>query len=160
VCPFRNLTADFPPFRPLLPRDVPLDCTNGFELGGANGGCGNSTYTLRAPRTEGSRAITLDVDFATYRAPDGVTITAIDASGSPYTLLQSCRLQTSEDAGPSTERPTFDTIRQFRLGVREGTREIRFDFGAVTTPMYIEVLGLCDFDVTPYSHAAFWRAIP
>jgi hypothetical protein len=139
---------------------VPADCANGFELGGANGGCGNSTYSLRSNRMGGARAITLDVDFATYLAPDGVTISAIDGSGNTYTLLRTCRLQTSRAAGPSTMRPSDDTIRQFRLDVREGTRELDFDFGAVTTPMYIQVLGLCDFDVSPYSHAAFWRAVP
>jgi hypothetical protein len=160
TCPYSGLVPEFPPFRPLLPPDVPASCANGFELGGANGGCGGSTYTLHALRPGGAAAITLDVDWATYLAPDGVTVTGLDATGQRYTLLRTCRMQTALVGGPSTMRPPDDTIRQFRLPVRAGTTQLDFDFGAVTTPMYIRVLGLCDFRVTPFTHAAWWQPVP
>lgn len=160
TCPYSQLAPQFPPYAPLLARDVPSSCSNGFELGGATGGCGGSTYSLRSTRPGGANAIVLDVDLATYLAPDGVTITGVDAAGQRYTLLQTCRMQTSLVGGPSTMRPSDDTIRQFRLAVRAGTTELDFDFGAVTTPMYMQVLGLCDFDVTRFANAAWWRAVP
>ena len=100
------------------------------------------------------------VDFATYLAPDGVIITALDATGQRYMLLQQCRLQTSTASGPSDRRPPDDTIRQFQLAVREGTTRIDIDLGPVTTPMYLMILGLCDFNVTPFASAVFWRALP
>lgn len=159
-CPFGQLTPAFPPFVRLLPPDVPASCSNGFQMGGVNGGCGRSTYTLVSTRAGGANAITLDVDFATYLAPDGVTVTGVDAAGRTYTLMQTCRLQTSTASGPSTSRPSDDTIRQFRLPVRAGTRQLDFDFGAVTTPMYIQVLGLCDFSVRPFTRASWWQAVP
>lgn len=53
-------------------------------------------------------------------------------------------------------RPTDETIRQFRLPVRQ----LIFDFGPVTSPMYMRVVGLCDFDVTPFTYAAWWEAVP
>ena len=160
TCPLNGVAPIFPAAAPLVAPDVPLSCSNGFEMGGATGGCGRATYALHAIRPGGSRGITLDVDFATYLVPDAVLVTGIDATGVRYTLLQTCRLQTSFVGGPSNMRPGDDTIRQFRLDVRPGTTELDFDFGAVTSPMYIRVLGLCDFAVTPFAAAAWWRAVP
>jgi hypothetical protein len=160
TCPYLGLRSVFPPFVPLARPDVPSYCSNGFELGGATGGCGRSTYTLVSTRAGGARAITLDVDFATYLVPDGVTLTGIDGSGNTYALLLTCRMQTSLVGGPSTMRPPNDTIRQFRVAVREGTSRLNFDFGAVTSPMYIQVLGLCDFALPRYPNAAWWQSVP
>ena len=158
TCPFANVTPVFPPFTRLAPQGVPTDCSNGFELGGVRAGCG-AVYRLIARRPGGARAITLDVDYATYLVPDAVSVTGLDASGARYSLLQTCRMQTSVVGGPSDRRPPDDTIRQFRIDVREGTRELDIDFGAVTSPMYIRVRGLCDFTVSRYPDAPWWRAV-
>jgi hypothetical protein len=160
TCPFDRIASVFPPFVALLPDDVPATCHNGFQLGGASGGCGVSVYTIHSTRAGGARDITLDVDFATYLVPDGVTVTGVDATGVTYTLMATCRLQTYDHAGPSTMRPLDATIRQFRLHLRPGTTQLTFDFGPVTSPMYMRVVGLCDFDVTQFTHAAWWEAVP
>ncbi len=160
TCPLGGVPAVFPPATPLARPDVPAICATGFELGGPSGGCGRATYTIHTTRSAGARAITLNVDFATYLVPDAVTVTALDGAGMRYTLLETCRLQTSILGGPSDRRPGDDTIRQFRLAVRDGTRQLDFDFGAVTSPMYLRVLGLCDFAVTPYADAVWWQSVP
>jgi hypothetical protein len=149
----------FPPATPLLPPDVPSGCTNGFEIGDATPG---SKYTLMAKTTMGSRAIVLDVDFATYLQADGVVITGVGPSGSTYTLLDTCRLQTSTtgDSTGGKSRPADDTIRQFRIQVEQGTTQLTFDFTGVFSPMYIQVLGLCDFNVTQDTAATWWQAVP
>ena len=109
-------------------------------------------YTLSSNTPAGSRAITLDVDFATYLEPDGVLITGVDGQGNTYTLLDTCRIQTWawEDPTEGLSRPPDDSIRQFRVDVRQGTTQLTFDFGGVVSPMYLQVLGLCDFNVTPF----------
>jgi hypothetical protein len=161
TCPLdTRQTPIFPPFVSLAPDDVPATCHNGFQLGGARGGCGVAVYTLHSRNPAGASAITLDVDFATYLVPDGVTVTGIDATGSTYTLMATCRLQTYSSGGPSTSRPMDAMIRQYRIDVRPGTTQLTFDFGQVTSPMYMRVVGLCDFDVTPFANAAWWEAVP
>ena len=111
----------------------------------------------------GASASTLDIDFATYKQPDGVVITGTLAGGTTYTLLDSCRLQTS-DNGDMTNgefRPADDTIRQFRVNVQAGTVSLSFDFGGVVSPMYIQALGLCAFDLTSFSaNAVTWQLVP
>jgi hypothetical protein len=150
---------DFPPYTPLAPPDVPATCSNGFEIGDASIG---STYTLDAKTAAGAAAIVLDVDFATYLQADAVVITGTDASGSTYTLLDTCRLQTSTSGDPTggRSRPPDQTIRQFRIQVKPGTTKLTFDFTGVVSPMYIQVLGLCDFNVTTFSSATWWQAVP
>lgn len=160
TCPYARITPVFPPFTPLLPPGLPASCSNGFELGGANGGCGGSTYSIHSTRPGGANAVTLAIDFATYLVPDGVTISRVDSSGHTFTLLRTCRLQTWNSSGPSTMRPPDESIRQFRLDVPAGTTELDFDFGPVTSPMYMQVLGLCDFTLTPFAHAAWWQPVP
>jgi len=152
-------TPTFPPFVPLVPPDVPSNCANGFELGNATPG---SIYTLATNQSAGAAAITLDVDFATYLQPDAVLITGRDADGGAYTLMDSCRLQTWTQGDPTggLKRPPDVTIRQFRIDVHAGTRLLVIDFGGVVSPMYIQVLGLCDFDVTRFADATFWQAVP
>jgi hypothetical protein len=148
----------FPPATPLLPPDVPASCHNGFEIGDATIG---SSYTLMSKTPKGAAAITLDVDFATYLQADGVVVTGVGPAGT-YTLLDTCRLQTSTMGDPTggTSRPPDDTIRQFRIAVEQGTTELTFDFAGVVSPMYIQVLGLCDFDVTQDTAATWWQAVP
>jgi hypothetical protein len=149
----------YPPYVPLVPPDVPADCANGFEIGDATSG---SVYTLTTNQPGGSQAITLDVDFATYLEPDGVLITGVNANGTTYTLLDTCRLQTWSSGDPTggTSRPPDETIRQFRIKVTAGTKSLKVDFAGVVSPMYIQVLGLCDFNVTTFASCTKWQAVP
>ena len=89
-------------------------------------------------------------------------MTGADASGATYTLLDTCRLQTSTTGDPTggTSRPPDQTIRQFRIQVKQGTTQLTFNFAGVLSPMYIQVLGLCDFNVTSFASATSWRAVP
>jgi len=154
-----GLTTVYPDAGPLLPNDVPSDCANGFEV---NNPTGHGVYIVTATPTTGSRPITLDVDLATYKVPDRVQITGVDACSNDYLLLSSCELQTANVGDPTggAGRPPDNTIRQFRLNVPGGTKQLTFDFSGVTSPMYLQVLGLCDFDLTPYANASSWQAVP
>jgi hypothetical protein len=149
----------FPPYVPLVPPDEPASCGSGFELGDATAG---SIYTIDSNIVGGASAITLDVDFATYKEPDAIIITGVTASGSTYTLMDSCRLQTSAvgDQTGGMYRPADQTIRQFRLNLEAGTISLAFNFSGVVSPMYLQVLGLCDFNVTPFAFAVWWQAVP
>jgi len=149
----------YPPYVPLFPPDVPASCANGFELGDATPG---SVYTLVSDRVGGAAAITLDVDFATYLEADGILIGGQNADGSSYTLMDSCRLQTWSSGDPTggRSRPPDQTIRQFHISVPAGTTQLEFNFGGVVSPMYLQVLGLCDFTVTPFPDAVWWQAVP
>lgn len=139
----------YPPFVPLSAPDVPADCANGFELVDPTS---RLIYVLRSRTPTGSRAIMLDVDFATYTAPDGLLITGIDGTCSQYTLFNSCVLKTADQPegayrkGKSL-RPSDVAIRQFHAAVRAGTTELTLDFSRVGTPIYLRVLGLCDFEI-------------
>lgn len=151
----------YPPFAALVPPDVPQDCHNGFEVGDPNA-CQSGAVVYTITSKSGSRAITLDVDFATYLQPDGVVVTGVDGQGQTYTLLDTCRIQTWTAADPTggVMRPPDQTIRQFRLALRAGTTQLRFDFGGVVSPVYLQVLGLCDFDLTPFTQAKWFQAVP
>ena len=109
----------------------------------------------------GSQGLTLDLDFATYTAPDGILITGMDGDCQPYVLFESCRLKTADKSwsayGNGMERPDDIAIRQFDLKLLPGTTELTFDFSRVTSPMYIRVLGLCDFDL-PAITGVKWSA--
>ena len=158
-----GLPASFPPFVPLAPPDVPGNCHNGFELGNVLD-CSNgaAVYTVKTNQKNGSRAITLDIDFATYVEPDGMLVTGVDAQGKSYTLLNTCRLQTWNAPDPSggKKRPPDQTIRQFRIAVKPGTTELTFNFGGVVSPMYLQTLGLCDFDLPPFAPVRWFQAVP
>jgi hypothetical protein len=159
VCAAGGSASTFPPFVPLVPPDEPADCGNGFEVGDATPG---STYTLATNQAAGSAGMTLDVDFATYEKADGVIINGVYADGTSYTLLDTCRLQTWTAGDPTGGhvRPPDETIRQFRLNLEAGTMKLIVDFGGVVSPMYIQVLGLCDFMVAPFSDAVSWQTVP
>jgi hypothetical protein len=156
-----SYAAVFPPAMPLLPPDVPAACSSGFEIGDVDK-CSESSYVLQAKGAGGAAAITLDVDLATYDQADGVTITGVDATGKTYTLLETCRMQTWSLSDPTggLSRPPDAAIRQFRLPVKAGTVSLTVDFGLVRSPMYMQVLGLCDFDVPSFSGAKWWTAVP
>jgi hypothetical protein len=148
----------FPPYVPLVPPDVPATCSNGFQVADVGAG---AAYVLNATNPGGASAVTLDVDFATYLEPDGVTITGVDAQGATYTLLDTCRIQTYDAPEPTNgmQRPPDETIRQFRIDVKQGTTSLTVTFAHVCSPMYLQVLGLCDFDVPSYPHG-WWQAVP
>jgi hypothetical protein len=154
-----GLMTVFPDAGPLLPDDVPSDCANGFEL---NNPSGRGIYSVMAKTSAGSRPLTLDIDLATYKVPDKVRITGVDSCAKPYTLLSSCELQTANVGDPTggMGRPPDATIRQFRVNMPGGTRELTFDFSNVTSPMYLRVVGLCDFNVATYPNASDWQAVP
>jgi hypothetical protein len=156
----QKLASVFPPYTPLAPPDVPASCAGGFQTGDVDESSG-VVYELPATPAGGAAAITLDIDFATYLEPDGVLITGVDASGETYTLLDTCRMQTWTAGDPTDGlvRPPDDTIRQFRVDVVAGTRSLKIDFSRVVSPMYIQVLGLCDFDVTRLTQAKWWAAV-
>jgi hypothetical protein len=156
-----NDTVVYPPFVALEPPDVPASCANGFELTNAEGA---ANYVLTSKTPAGSQALTLDLDFATYTAPDGIRITGIDGKCQPYVLFESCRLKTADlpfsSYGNGMERPDDIAIRQFDLELRAGTTELTFEFANVSTPMYIRVLGLCDFNVTPVPGVLWFSMVP
>jgi hypothetical protein len=165
-CSLSGGSTFYPPFVPLVPPQVPSTCRNGFEINNSS----PLVYTINSKTAAGSRAITLDVDIATYLAPNHITIRGVDANGQTYVLLDTCRMQTWDMADPTSprgeERPLDVTIRQFRIDVKQGTTQLAFDFSNdSTTPFYVKAVGLCDFDVTtnPWAGNAtkqnYWRPI-
>jgi hypothetical protein len=161
TCTQGNTTVVYPAYTPLNPPGVPGACLDGFELTRAEGA---PPYVLKAKTPAGSRALTLDLDFATYTAPDGVRISGNDGSCEPYLLFETCRMKTADQPetayGTGSERPDDVAIRQFKLELREGTTELTINFENVTSPMYLRVLGLCDFDITPAEGVKWFATVP
>jgi hypothetical protein len=151
----------YPPFIPINPPDVPLDCKNGFDLFDADG---TTNYEIKAVPAAGSRALTLDLDMATYVAPDGLLITGVDGNCKKYVLFDSCRLETADKPqGAYTDgktRPLDEALRQFHLTLRPGTSSLTFDMSRVVSPMYFRVLGLCDFALPPATGVGFFALVP
>ena len=127
-----------------MPKVAPNDCRTGVEFNNFYG-----KFSLAASSAEGSRSLTLEVDIATYRAPDRVRIVAITADGSERVIVDSCRLSTAKYTDPTggTRRPPDDSLRYFHAPIPKGTKELSFDYGGTTSPTYIRVIGLCDFNV-------------
>ena len=160
-CSGKDAGVVYPPFVPLTPPDVPASCANGFQLADA---LGAPLYVIHSMTAAGARAITLDLDFATYTAPDGLLITAVDSSCRQYALFDSCRLKTA-DQGENAytngkHRPSDPAIRQYHLALRPGTTQITFDFSRVVSPMYVQVLGLCDFTLPPAQGVGWFALVP
>jgi hypothetical protein len=134
---------------------------NGFEICDA---LGAQPYVIHAVKPAGSQALTLDLDFATYTAPDGLLITGVDGSCQPYVLFDSCRLKTadlSESAyTDGMMRPQDASIRQFHLQLHAGTTQLTFDFSRVVSPMYFQVLGLCDFALPAAPGVGWFSLVP
>ncbi|HVK87315.1 MAG TPA: hypothetical protein VM513_24530 [Kofleriaceae bacterium] len=157
----------YPPFVPLVPPQVPATCANGFEINNSY----PLVYTIDSKTAAGSRAITLDIDIATYTASNWITIRGVDANGQTYVLLDTCRMKTWDRADPTSprgeSRPLDETIRQFRVDVKQGTTQLSFDFSRMecSTPFYVKAVGLCDFDVAtnPWAGNAtkqnYWRPL-
>lgn len=136
------------PYVPLSPPSVPAECHNGFQTSNR---AGSESIILHSLKLEGSRKITLDIDLATYTMGDGITIVGVDSCGKEYVLFETCRIRTGDKSvsaytKPDQPRPDDIAIRQFKAELRAGTTELRVDFSRVVSPMYLQVLGLCDFE--------------
>jgi hypothetical protein len=133
-----------PKWTPLAPT-VPNDCVQGFEMNQLE------AYVHTLSSSAGSRAITLEVDIATYTVSDAIRIIAVDGAGNETILIDTCRLRTSEYRDPTggTVRPPEDSIRDFRTMMPAGTRTLKIDQTYTDSPTYVRILGLCDFDLQP-----------
>jgi hypothetical protein len=154
-------SSTFPPAVPLTATGLPAGCSGGFEANTPP----LQAFTLHSISPSGAAARILDVDIATYKAPDHLRITGVDASNTEYTLLETCSLQTATYSDPtaalgSCTRPPDDSIRQFKAAVEAGTTSLTFDYSGACTPTYMRVLGLCDFDVTVLFPGCQFRLIP
>jgi hypothetical protein len=145
-----NPTQVYPPKWPTLPPTVPANCRTGFEMNEPYEYLQNKLYTIHSKTPGGSEALTLELDFATYLAPDGLKITGTLANGETYVLYLTCRMQTADYGDPTDgqSRPPEDSIRDYRIDLKAGTVKLDFDYGRSSTPTYTKVTGLCDFDVT------------
>jgi hypothetical protein len=142
---------------PALANTVPSDCLVGFEMNNLE----RSTYSVSS---KGSRAITLEVDIATYTAADQVRISAFDATKKETLLVDTCRLRTATYSDPTggTVRPPEESIRDFRVALPAGTTTLEVDNTGALTPTYVRILGLCDFDpmtAPPGLPAGQWRRV-
>jgi hypothetical protein len=154
-------TTTFPPAVPLGPTSLPASCSGGFETNTPP----TQAFTVHSLSPSGAAPRILDVDIATYKAPDHLRITGVDASGNEYTLVETCSLQTATYSDPTTAeggcvRPPDDSIRQFKATVHEGTTSLTFDYTGACTPTYTRVRGLCDFAVTQFFEGCQFRIIP
>src|SRR5262249_24094049 len=161
TCSLADAAVVYPPAVPLNPPDVPPNCPNGFQLCDA---LGAQPYVIHSKTPAGSQALTLDLDFATYTAPDGLLITGIDGNCKQYVLFDSCRLKTADlpefSYTNGMARPADIAIRQFHLMLHPGTTELTFDFSRGVSPMYVEVLGLCDFNLPPAPGVGWFALVP
>lgn len=146
----------FPAKGPALPATAPADCRAGFEMNNLEMGI----YEISGGGAR--RDIQLEIDYATYLQADGVRITAIDG-GNAKLIFDSCRMRTAlyKDPTGGAVRPPEDSIRSFRVTMPAGARTLRFDFQNATSPNYIRVLGLCDFNLSPSQDVAVgaWRTL-
>ncbi len=151
-------TPDFPAAMPLVPPGLPPSCSGGFEMNNPP----QQIFTLQSSSPGGAQAGTLDIEIATYKAPDHIRITAVDATGTEEPLVVTCHLQTSTYSDPTNgcARPPDDSIRQYEVTIPAGTRSLRFDMTGACTPTYMRVLGLCDFTISPFFTGCGFRSIP
>jgi hypothetical protein len=150
-------SAVFPVATPLGQSQLPADCSSGFEMNRP----GKKVFTIAAPG--GSAARTLEVDIATYTAPDHIRISGIDQNGSEYTLVENCSMRTAtygDPTGDGCARPPDETIRRYSVELKAGTTSLTFDMTGACTPTYLRVLGLCDFDIAPFFTGCRFRLIP
>jgi len=149
-------SAVFPPATPLGPSQLPASCSSGFEMNRTK-----DVFTIEAPG--GSAARTLEVEIATYTAPDHIRISGIDKNGVEYPLVENCSMRTATYADPTGDgcsRPPDETIRRYTVNLEAGTKSLTFDTSGACTPTYLRVLGLCDFEVTPFFPGCQFRLLP
>lgn len=60
-------------------------------------------------------------------------------------------MRTAEYADPTmgTVRPPEDSIRDYRVALPAGSKQLVVDNTNAGTPTYIRILGLCDFTIQP-----------
>lgn len=144
---------------PLEPPALPATCSGGFEVNKPKKG---SVYTITSKTPGGSSAAPLDVQIATYTAPDHMVIRATRKNGTTYPVVDTCTLKTalySDPTGKGCVRPPEDSIRQYKVKLEAGTTKLEFDFAGACTPTYLRVLGLCEFEVTPFVPDCSFRTI-
>jgi hypothetical protein len=139
-----NQALFVPKWGPLAPT-VPADCLRGFEINRLE----QHTYSISA--IQGSRAITLEIDIATYNVADAIRISASDGAANETILVETCRMRTSmyEDPTGGTTRPPEDSIRDYRVPLPAGSKVLRVDNTKASSPTYVRILGLCDFEIGP-----------
>jgi hypothetical protein len=150
-------SAVFPAATPIEASKLPAACANGFEMNRPP----QQVFTIEAPG--GSADRTLEIDIATYTAPDHIRISGVDQNGVEYTLLENCSMRTATYADPTGDgcsRPPDETIRQYTVQLKAGTKSLSFDMGGACTPTYMRVMGLCDFDITPFFSGCRFRVLP
>jgi len=142
------------PYVPLQTPALSAECSGGFEWQNCVG-----TYTAAATDACGSEAQTLYVDIATYTLGDRLRISGIGADDQPYLLLDTCRIRTYETPDPTDgqTRPPDESIRQFTIEVKAGTKSLVFDSTHTVSPWYMRVLGLCGFAPLPEMDTCAWR---
>lgn len=142
--------VQYPPVQTTIAQTAPANCRSGIEFNNFH-----RTLVLDATNPEGSQTFKLEVDVATYKAPDTMRIVAVDGQGAEQVIFSSCRMQTANVADPSDgkSRPSTDVIRFFRPLLPKGTQQLKIDFDNSNTPSYMKITGLCDFTI-PVSNAA------
>ena len=145
--------AYLPPWweRPSLEKD--LQCDTGFELW--NGATQDFTIQSNLPAGTVSDRI-VELDFATYRAPNALTVYGTRKDGSRYLIFDSCLMSTSPYAEGKAlglsphpvingkKRPVEESIRYFQLRIEAGTVALSFHQKG-NTPFYIRMNQLCEF---------------
>lgn len=145
----------FPPIQSTVEQTVPSACRAGIEFNNFQ----KKTLVLNASNTaDGSQTFKLEVDLATYQAPDTLRLVAVDAQGAQHVIFSSCRMRSANVADPTDgkSRPGTDVIRFFRPVLPKGTKSLIIDFSQVKTPTYMKITGLCDF-LIPADNAANTR---
>jgi len=121
-------------------------------------------FTATAISPNGSSAAALNIEIATYEEPDHIRITGVDANGVEYTVVDTCSMQTATYMDPTKGgciRPPDDSIRQYQVNLKAGTKSLTFDVSGGCTPWYLQVLGLCEFTFTaPKNAGCRFRTIP
>lgn len=142
--------VQYPAIQSSMQQTVPANCRSGIEFNNFH-----RSLVLDATNPEGSQTFKLEVDVATYKAPDTLRIVAVDGQGVEQVIFSSCRMQTANVPDPSDgkSRPTTDVIRFFRPLLPKGTRQLKIDFDNSNTPSYMKITGLCDFTI-PTPNAA------
>jgi hypothetical protein len=150
--------AAYPPPVALTTPNLPPNCAGGFEMNNSE----LASFTAHAISPSGAKGGNLDVQIATYLAPDHLRITGVDASNNTYTIVDTCSMQTAMYPDPTDgcHRPPDDSIRQYQVTVKPGTKSLSFDVSGGCTPHYLRVLGLCDFTWTPPITTCHYRPIP
>jgi hypothetical protein len=148
------------PYVPLVTPNLPASCNDGFEWqSGMQSQC-STTYVVPAVSNCGSSVDhTLYIDIATYTLGDRLRITAIGADDQEHVLLDTCRIRTWDSPDPTDgkTRPPDQTIRQFQIVVKAGTKSLTFDSTQSFTPWYMRVLGMCEFEPLPPLGTCAWR---